>query len=141
MAAIKTQMTKASARAFIKKVTPKEKSDDCLELLLMFEDITGEPARMWGSAIVGFGKYHYESTRSAQKGDWPLTAFSPRKQNITIYIMPGFKEYGDLMEKLGDVKKSVSCLYIKSLNDIHIPTLKKLIDRSVKDMRKKYPKK
>lgn len=141
MAELKTIVTKASARALIRNVTPREKRDDCVKLLAMLEDITGERAKVWGTAIIGFGSYHYESTRSAQKGDWPLIAFSPRKQNITIYIMPGFKNYGEYMKKLGTYKTSVSCLYIKRLSDLHVPTLKKIMKQSVKDMRQKYLKK
>lgn len=94
---------------------------------------------MWGTSIIGFGSYHYESTRSTQKGDWPLTGFSPRKAALTVYIMPGFKEYSTLLEKLGVYKISGgSCIYIKRLDDIHLPTLKKLIKTSVTDMKKRY---
>ena len=128
----------ALSAAFIKAISDTQKQADCMELLKIFTEVTGEKPKMWGESIIGFGKYHYESTRSAQKGDWPLTGFSPRKQNITIYIMPGFKEYGVLMEKLGTYKTSVSCLYIKRLSDLHIPTLKQLIKRSVAEMSKRY---
>jgi Domain of unknown function (DU1801) len=88
--------------------------------------------------MIGFGKYHYKSERSTQEGDWPLTGFSPRKQNLTIYIMPGFKEYGNLMETLGKYKTSVSCLYVKRLSDIDTKVLTKLIKHSVADMKKRY---
>jgi hypothetical protein len=97
---------------------------------------------MWGSSIVGFGSYHYKSERSSQEGDWPLTGFSPRKQNLTIYIMPGFKDYGPLLKKLG--KHTVSdgsCIYIKHLSDIHLPTLKTIIKKSFVEMKKRYPAK
>ena len=139
MAELKTKATKASVSAFLKKVPDVRKRADCLELLKIFEATTGEKPVMWGSAIVGFGTYHYESERSAQKGDWPLTAFSPRAQNITIYIMPGFGEYQDIMKGLGTYKTGMSCLYIKKLADIDTRLLTKLIKCSVADMREKYP--
>lgn len=135
---LKTKVTKKSVTAFLKGIEPEEKRKDSLALLEIFKEVTKEKPKLWGTAIVGFGSYHYESKRSAQKGDWMLTGFSPRKQNLTIYIMPGFKEYGDLMEKLGEYKSSVSCLYIKRLSDIDVGVLKKLIKRSVKDMKKRY---
>lgn len=141
MAEIKTKKTNKSAAAFIATVEPKEKRDDAKKLLAIFKEATGMPPKMWGTSIVGYGSYHYKSERSRQQGDWPLTGFSPRKQNLTLYIMPGFKEYGALLKKIGPHKKSVSCLYIKRLSDIHIPTLKTLIMKSVKEMQKKYGKK
>lgn len=138
MAELKTKVTKASATAFLKGVQDSEKRKDSLALLKIFQEVTGEKSKMWGSAIVGFGKYHYESQRSAQRGDWPLTGFSPRKQNLTIYVMPGFKDYGALLKDLGKYKKSVGCLYIKRLSDVDTKVLAKLIKRSFVDMKKKY---
>lgn len=98
------------------------------------EEITGEPAKMWGDSIVGFGSYHYKYA-SGQEGDWMLTAFSPRKQNLTLYIMPGFERYENLMKQLGKYKTGKSCLYIKKLEDVDLEVLKELIDLSVKQMR------
>lgn len=138
MAEIKTQKNSASVKKFLENVSDKEKRDDSFVILKMMEEITGEKAKMWGTSLVGFGSYHYTSERSKQEGDWPITAFSPRKQNITVYIMPGFKEYSDLLKKLGKHKTSVSCLYFKRLSDLDIKILKKLITESVKYMRKKY---
>ena len=86
---------------------------------------------MWGPSIVGFGTFHYKYA-SGQQGDWPVAAFSPRKQDLTIYVMPGFAEYSDLMKQLGKYRNAKSCLYIKRLSDVHVPTLKKLIRQSVK---------
>jgi hypothetical protein len=138
MAELKTKVSNASVTAFIKTIEPKEKQKDSLMLLKIFKEVTGEKPKLWGTSIIGFGQYHYESERSTQKGDWLLTGFSPRKQNLTVYIISGFKEYGDLMEKLGKYTTSVSCLYIKRLSDIDTDILKKLIKRSVADMKKKY---
>jgi hypothetical protein len=94
---------------------------------------------MWGTSMIGYGSYHYKSDRSKQEGDWPLTGFSPRKQQISIYIMPGFAQYQHLLQKLGKYKiSSGSCLYIKHLSDIDTKVLEILIADSVKNMREKY---
>ena len=139
MAELKTKVSKASVIKFLKATESEEKRKDSLELLKIFKEATGEQPKLWGTSIIGFGMYHYESERSSQKGDWPLTGFSPRKQNITIYIMPGFKEYSDLMKKLGKYKTSSgSCLYIKKLVDVDTKVLTKLIKHSFVDMRKKH---
>ncbi len=140
MAEIKTKVTTASVTSFIKEVEDPEKRKDSLALLKIFKEVTGEKPKMWGSSIIGFGTYHYSSERSAQKGDWPLTGFSPRKQNLTLYIMPGFKNYGTLLKDLGKHKTSVGCLYIKRLSDINEKILTKLIKQSFVDMKKKYTK-
>lgn len=141
MAELKTKITKASVSAFIKAVEPEEKRKDSLKLLKIFKEATGEKPKLWGESIAGYGQFHYESDRSKQKGDWPLTGFSPRKQNLTIYIMPGFKAYGDLLEKLGKYKTSVGCLYLKRLDDVDTKVLVKLIKRAFIDMKKKYKQK
>lgn len=139
MAEIKTKVSNKSVLAFIKTVEDIEKQKDAKALLAIFKEVTGEPAKLWGDSIIGFGMYHYESTRSKQKGDWPLTGFSPRKQNLTVYIMPGFAKYVALMKKLGKYKSSRSCLYFKKLSDIDVEVLKKLISSSVAHMKKQYP--
>lgn len=138
MAELKTKKNNASVSKFLKGVSNEQRKNDGLELLKIFESITGEKARMWGDSIVGFGQYHYKSDRSKQEGDWPLTGFSPRKASMSIYIMPGLKNYPELCKKLGKYKYSVSCLYVNKLSDIDINVLKKLIKQSVKDMKKKY---
>lgn len=138
MAELKTKRTTKSPSAFIKSIKDANKRADSAELIRIFKEATGEKPVMWGSSIIGYGSYHYKSERSSQEGDWPLTGFSPRAQNLTLYIMPGFSKYGALLKKLGPHKKSVGCLYIKRLSDTHIPTLKTLIKRAVADMRMKY---
>ncbi|MCV6604580.1 MAG: DUF1801 domain-containing protein, partial [Porticoccaceae bacterium] len=100
-------------------------------------EISGEPAVMWGTSIVGFGRYRYTNTQGG--GEWMLTGFSPRKQNLTIYIMNGFSRYGGLLAKLGKHKTGKSCLYIKSLDDIDVEVLRELVFCSVRDMKKAYP--
>jgi hypothetical protein len=95
----------------------------------MFQKATGEKPVMWGSSIVGFGLYHYKSERSTQEGDWPLVGFSPRKQNLTLYVMGDNKDKTELLEKLGKHKKSVGCLYINKLSDIDQKVLAMLVKK------------
>jgi uncharacterized protein YdhG (YjbR/CyaY superfamily) len=90
---------------------------------------------MWGSSIIGFGRYRYKY-ESGREGEWFLTGFSPRKQNLTLYIMAGFEEYDELLKQLGKYKTGKACLYIKRLDEVNLPTLKKLIQQSVKHMAK-----
>jgi hypothetical protein len=97
------------------------------------EEITGEKPKMWGPSIVGFGSYHYKYA-SGHEGDAPITGFSPRKKDLTVYMMMGFAKRTELMEKLGRHSAAKSCLYIRRLSDIHMPTLKKLIKVSIKDL-------
>jgi len=138
MAELKTKVTKASVLNFIKSVPDEKKRKDGLALLKLFKEVTGEKPKMWGTSIIGFGSYHYKSERSRQEGDWPLTGFSPRKQNLTIYIMLGLAESEDLLKKLGKYKTSVGCLYINKLDDVDTGVLKRIIKRSVVAMKKKY---
>lgn len=140
MAEPKTKPTKASVEKFIDTQEKETVRDDCRTLVKLMQEISGEPAVMWGTSIVGFGNYHYVYA-SGQEGDWPILAFSPRKQNLTIYLMSGFSGKEDLLKKLGKNKTSVSCLYVKSLEGLHMPTLKKLVSDSYKEMVKKYGKK
>ena len=134
MAELKTKPTNASVEKFLNQVADETRREDCFKVAKMMEEITGEKPKMWGPSIVGFGSYHYKYA-SGQEGDWPITAFSPRKQDLTLYIMPGFQESRELMPQLGKHRTGKSCLYIKRLSDIHVPTLKKLIRNSVKRMK------
>jgi hypothetical protein len=106
-------------------------------MIAMMKKITGQEPRMWGSSLIGFGTYHYKY-ESGREGDFFITGFSPRKAALTIYIMPGFSGYPELMEQLGPHKTGKSCLYVRNLEVIDRKVLEKLIRRSVKDMRKKY---
>ena len=139
MAELKTQKTTASASEFIDAVEDEQKRKDAHELLKIFTEVTKEKATMWGTGIIGFGQYHYKSEKSKQEGDWPLVGFSPRKQNITIYLMAGFSGHQKLLEKIGKHKISGgSCLYIKHLSDINVEILKELIKSSVAHMKERY---
>ncbi len=135
MAEPKTKPTKKSVKEFLNTVEPGQKREDGLTLLSMFERITGEKAVMWGPSIVGFGTYHYKSERSTQEGDWLLTGFSPRKQNLTLYVMAGNKDSKDLLKKLGKHKTSVGCLYINKLSDVDQAVLEQLIKKSFEYMK------
>lgn len=139
MAELKTQKNNASVKDFINSVEDEQKRNDCYELVKLFEEVTKETATMWGTSIIGFGQYHYKSERSSQEGDWLLTGFSPRKQNITIYIIPGFDSYQKELEHIGKHTTAKSCLYIKRLSDIDTGQLKKIIADSVIKMKKLYP--
>lgn len=136
MAELKTQKNDASVVEFIKSIEDESKRADCYSLLEIFNQATGEEPAMWGTSIVGYGSYHYKSEKSTQEGDWPLTGFSPRKQSLTIYIMPGFDSYTEQLSKLGKYKTSVSCLYIKKLSDVDTKVLKSIIKDSAQKMRK-----
>ena len=135
----KTKATKESVKEFLSKVEPEEKRQDSLVLLDMFQKITGEKAVMWGDSIVGFGQYHYKSERSRQEGDWFLVGFSPRKQNLSLYIMHGNND-NPALEKLGKQKTSSGgmggCLYINKLSDVDQKVLSKLIETSFRAMKK-----
>ena len=138
MAELKTKLTNASADDFVAAINSDTKREDSQKLLALFRKVTEEEPKMWGTSIIGFGSYHYKSERSSQEGDWPLTGFSPRKQNLTIYIMPGFDAYKDLLSKLGKHKTSVSCLYINKLADVDMAVLEKLVEQAYQDMKKQH---
>ena len=137
MAELKTKPSNKSVAAFIKTIENDLRRKDCKQLAKLMQEITGKRAKMWRDSIVGFGKYHYKY-KTGREGEIFVTGFSPRKQNLTIYIMPGFSKYQVILNKLGKHKTSVSCLYIKNLHDINYKVLKSLIDRSVKEMKKLY---
>ena len=139
MAELKTKATGKSVQQFLRSVNDRKRRDDCQSILKLMRQITRSKPKMWGPSIVGFGTYHYKY-KSGREGDFFLTGFSPRKDNITLYIMTGFGRYSFLMRKLGKVKTGKSCLYIKRLDDVNTGVLKKLIEQSVRHMRKKYKK-
>lgn len=141
MAELKTKRTSQNPLDFLKLIEPEAKRIDSLRLLKIFEEITGEKPVMWGESIIGYGMYHYKSERSKQEGDWPLVGFSPRKLNLTLYIMQGNNENQVLLNLLGKYKKSVGCLYLNKLSDVDEAILRKLIKHSFTYMQKAYPQK
>lgn len=137
MAENKTKATKLSVTGFINSIDDKQKRADARKVAAMMRKATGKRAKMWGSSMVGYGTYHYKY-ESGREGDFMVTGFSPRKQALTVYVMPGFSHFDKLMAKLGKYKTGKSCLYIKRLSDVDEKVLERLIDSSVKHMRKKY---
>jgi hypothetical protein len=136
MAELKTAKTAADPSAFIAGVADEQRRKECIIVMEIMEKIAGAPPAMWGPSIVGFGNYHFKY-ESGREGKWFLTGFSPRKQALTLYIMAGFDRYDELLAKLGKFKTGKSCLYIKNLDDVHMPTLKALIKQSVAHMKRK----
>ena len=133
MAELKTKKTRASVTAFIDDIYDEATRKDCKTLLALFKDVTKAKPSMWGPAIIGFGDFRY--TRGRDSYDWFLGGFSPRKQSLTIYMMSGYEPFPDLMAKLGQHSTGMSCLYIKRLSDVDMPTLKKLLAASFKAMK------
>lgn len=129
MAELKTKRTNVNPKDFLNTIEPEQKRKDAFALLDLFEKVTKEKGVVWGTSIIGFGKYHYKSERSSQEGDWFYVGFSPRKQNLTLYIMHGNKDNKDL-EKLGKCKTSMGCLYVNKLSDLDQKILEKLIKNS-----------
>ncbi len=133
MAEAKTKRTEESVADFIERVADERRRKDCVAVMKIMKEATGVEPKMWGRSIVGFGSYtyHYGSGRG---GEWPIIGFSPRKSDLTLYIMPGVDAFAALMAKLGKYKTGKSCLYIKKLDDIDLAVLKKIIAQSVKKM-------
>jgi nucleoid DNA-binding protein len=139
MAELKTKVNEASVEEFLSDIPDEKKRKDAFEVLELMQSVTKQAPKMWGTNIVGFGKYQYKY-ESGREGEWFLTGFSPRKQNLTLYLRGGFEQHDDLIQQLGKYKTSKgSCLYINKLEDIKLPILKKLIKASVAAMKKNYP--
>ena len=137
MAELKTRPTDASVEAFLDAVEDERKRSDAGVVAGMMAEITGATGVMWGSSIVGFGSYHYRYA-SGREGDFLETGFSPRKRALTLYVMAGFSEYDDLLDRLGKHTTGKSCLYVKRLSDIDLDVLRELLERSVAHIREKY---
>ena len=135
MSELKTKKNSASVDDFLRAIQVEQRRSDCEVLLEIMKKITGEEPAMWGDSIIGFGEYQFRYA-SGRAGTWFLTGFSPRKQNLTLYVMAGLERYPGLREKLGKHKIGKSCLYLNELEDAHLPTLKKLIRKSVEEVAK-----
>ncbi len=138
MAELKTQENDASVADFLNAIPDEAKRADAWRVARLMEEVTGEPPRMWGDSIVGFGHYRYRYA-SGREGDWMLTGFSPRKANLTLYIMAGFDHYEDLRARLGKHTVGKSCLYVKRLSDLDEAALRQLVAQSVDHMRATNP--
>ena len=137
---LKTKVNNADVVKFLKSVKDEKQQEDSLVLLDLMTKVTKQPAKMWGPSIIGFGSYHYKYD-SGHEGDMCQVGFSPRKQSLTLYILPGFEKNQDLMKKLGKYKTGKSCLYIKRLEDVDMKVLNELIKRGLiqtKELTKKY---
>jgi Domain of unknown function (DU1801) len=138
MAELKTKLNDASVDDFLNSIKDEQVREDCWTIVEIMQEATKADPQMWGTSIVGFGAYRYKYA-SGREGDWMLTAFSPRKQNITLYLYGDFEGRDELMAQLGKHSCGKACIYIKRLSDVHLPTLKKLIKGSVKHMLKNNP--
>lgn len=137
MAELKTKKNEASVEKFLNAIKDGQTRKDCFEIAKMMQQSTKAAPKMWGASIVGFGEYHYKYA-SGREGDWMLTGFSPRKQNMTVYLISGFAPFAKAMPKLGKHKTSAgSCLTFRSLADLHLPTLRKIVKESAALMRKR----
>lgn len=132
----KTRPESTSVTEFIKK-QPEKYHDDCFRLVEFFKEVTGEEPVMWGTSIIGFGRYHYKY-KSGREGDMLLAGFSPRKTSLTIYVMAGFNNE-KIMSRLGKYKTGKSCLYVKKLSDIDLEVLKELTEFSIAKINEIYP--
>lgn len=126
MSDLKTKQREADVRAFLQTIEDEKKRQDAFALLELMEEATGQPPKMWGESIIGFGSYHYKYA-SGREGDWFPAGFSPRKQNLTLYFAYGFEPHQDLMARLGKHKTGKACLYIKKLADVDLDTLRELV--------------
>lgn len=134
MTELKTKPSKKSVDQFLKKVENSTKREDSYRIVEIMEEVTKQKPVMWGDSIIGFGSYHYKYA-SGREGDWFQVGFSPRKQNLTLYIMTGFEGYEEILKKLGKFKTGKSCLYINNLKDVDINQLKELVSESIKHIR------
>ena len=135
MAELKTKLNEGDVYMFLNSITDDKKREDAFTILNLMQEATDAKPNMWGDSIVGFGSYHYKYA-SGREGDWFLTGFSPRKQNLTLYIMPGFEKYKTILNRLGKYSTGKSCLYIKKIEDVDLDVLKELIEQSVNYMAK-----
>lgn len=136
MSELKTKPNDASVEEFLSSVENEKRRKDAFDVLKLFKEVTGEEPRMWGNSIIGFGSFRLKYA-SGREMDWMLTGFSPRKQNLALYIMTGFSHYEDMLQKLGKYKTGKSCLYIKKLEDVDKEVLAEIIRASVEFLRKK----
>ena len=133
MSDLKTKPNTGDVNCFLDAVEDEKKRSDSFTITALMQRVSGYEPCMWGDSIIGFGSYHYKYT-SGREGDWFLCGFSPRKQALTLYIMAGFEQYEDLLQKLGKYKTGKSCLYVKRLEDINLEVLSELVQLSVEHM-------
>lgn len=133
MSEIKTKVTDVDVYEFIESFANTErKKQDSYELIKMMQEVSGEPPKMWGPTMIGFGKYHYKSNRSKQEGDWFVIGFSPRKAAISLYVYSGTEKQDELLKSLGKYKMGKACIYVNKLADINLDVLKQMMIDSIK---------
>lgn len=137
MASNATVMTDASVADFIENVPHRGRREDALVLDTLFRDVTGFAPRMWGSSIIGYGQYHYVYD-SGREGNFLATGFSPRKAKMSVYIMPGYADFSDILADLGPHKTGVACLYLGRLSKVNIDALRRLIRAGLEDLNSRY---
>lgn len=135
LAELKTKPTRASVNDFLNTIEDQQRRKDCKSVMKLMAEITDAKPEMWGPSIIGFGRYLYKYD-SGREAEWMMTGFSPRKSDLTLYIMGGFDQHPELMEKLGKYRTGKACLYIKKLDDIDLAVLRKLVAKSVSSMAK-----
>lgn len=135
MAELKTKPTGASVEKFLESIKDEQILADCRAVAAIMAKVTKAKPRMWGKGMVGFGEYRYQYA-SGREGDWMLTALAPRKGKFTVYVMPGYDGAAELRKQLGKHTGGGSCIHIKRLTDVHVPTLTKMITASVKHLKK-----
>jgi len=138
MAEMKTKPTEVAVDSFLANVADENVRADCYNLISLMEKVTGEKPVMWGTAIVGFGKYRYHYS-SGHSGETCLTGFSPRKGNLSLYCLSGCPGQNDMLKQLGKHKAGKGCLYIKTLNDVNVDVLEQLVAKSAEFMKKIFP--
>lgn len=134
----KTTATDVSVADFIARIDHPTRRADAIALDQMFRKVTGWTPRMWGPTIIGYGEYHY-TYDSGRQGDFLATGFSPRKANQSIYVMPGYTDFGHILERIGKYKMGKSCLYVNKLADIDMDVLAELIQAGLDDLATRWP--
>ena len=131
MAELKTKANAGSVTKFVAGIADEARRREVERVIAVMEQATGAAPRMWGRDIIGFGSYHYKYA-TGREGEWFIAGLSPRKANLTLYVLPGLADHQDLLPKLGKFTTGKSCIYVKRLDDIHLPTLKTMVGRAAK---------
>ena len=138
MADNKTQATAVDPMDFINAIEHPTRRADAITLDGIFREVTGWQPRMWGPTIIGYGEYHY-TYESGREGDFCATGFSPRKANLSLYIMPGYQDFGHILDRLGKYKLGKACLYINKLADVDTDVVAEIIKAGVTDLATRWP--
>jgi len=138
MVEAKTKRNDGDVDAFIDAVENEKRRADCRAVVDLLRRVSGQEPEMWGGSIIGFGSYDYRY-ESGRTGSWPRIGCSPRKQSMTLYIMPGFDRYEEILDRLGKYRTGKSCLYVNKLEDVDMAVLEELATASLEHMERAYP--